>query len=494
MTQHEYFSFINQNFIDYTLDGGKTINRLRFPQIERYFEMYNENTGVYLANDSLYFTQDGWETRDVISDNGEIFFEYFNFHNIFALNNNEIIFPIYTGNIDFKFVKLDLIKKEFSDYGYIDLKGKFAGYPKIGDIDKINDTTYYLNGFYRTGVADYKNTIFFRSYDTGKTWEFINEDTLSEVFNPVEIAFENELHGIRVGYNLWDETFDGGLTWHRRYSQPNFARSIFDDAIYHNGSFIVGSGSIFKYEEVFEDLNAIEIEISKADDYCYYSDWTMLDSLVTIKNQLVGKDSSFSGNGVEYFKSFFDDETGYYFDPEKAGPGNHEITFTYTNHKYYNLDSLTISKKFNIYVENENPDPIIKQNGNELTTQYEMVRWLDWPERRYPVESKSFKPEEEGKYVAIWTSELGCKEESEPFEFTLTSVANSNKNHFRIYPNYIEFNRDKIKEVSIFNLYGQKQELQIRDNLIYTSNLPVGVYLLSYQIGNEQNTIKFIKE
>ncbi|MGK0414142.1 MAG: serine protease AprX [Polaribacter sp.] len=87
---------------------------------------------------------------------------------------------------------------------------------------------------------------------------------------------------------------------------------------------------------------------------------------------------------------------------------------------------------------------------------------------------------------------------------TVLSVPNFEETSIKIYPNPVKdfftilSNGDNFKEyiVQIYNILGKKilEKRQLISDKIDISNIEKGVYLLKIQKGNQENTIKFIKQ
>jgi hypothetical protein len=487
-----YIPFVDSKIVDYTLNAGESFQRLRFPGEFFYFNMYNEDIGLYMSRDSVYYTKDGWKTINVKAEGDEIY--YFDRINLFStciLDSNNILFNRHTEKENISFIKFNFDSGEFSDYS--SYKHGFDEWITLSEIEKVNDSLIFTIGRYRTGQADLKRNLFYKSNDSGLTWDLINYDTNSVFFSYSDMDFENELHGIKIGYNKWEETFDGGYTWHKGYTQYDFARSIAEGVKFHKGFPLVASAGIYRYEEVYEELEEVEININVPTEFCYLNNSIKLDDLVEVENQIVGKDSSFSGRGVLYY-DLGEKPEGYYFYPAIAKEGSHEITYSYLNHKYYNADSLLTVKKFIVNVKGELPDPIITHTGNTLTTQYEKVDWYSYPDnQKLRTGLKNYSPVQDGTYYAIWTSDLGCGEVSEPYEFRLTSVQNNINKDIIITDNVIKYDSN-IKDVRIFNINGQNVDIPTSSNRIDISGLLGGVYFLRYSVGHESKVMKFIND
>ncbi len=274
--KYYFITYSDRNVMRKSLDSGKTFTKITINTsladslAPKNLEMYDENIGFINTTDSLYITEDGWNTWKALK-NKYIKLTY-NCEFIDKDNIKLWCYDYINSYFKFKIFNLKTLESnvifEITDSSYI--KGI-----NIAGCDFVNDSIIFIACKKRNGVGDQSADIILKSTDSGKSWRIVHNMEKVSKFGLQELAFYDDKRGIAVGaYSKVLMTNDGGETW--VYDEE--ASELFKNPIEGNKSgpaamkvMWIGQypyistirGFIYRYEGNFFDFPVPELVLDK---------------------------------------------------------------------------------------------------------------------------------------------------------------------------------------------------------------------------------------
>ena len=226
-------TFDYENKILQTVDGGNTWTEVLpnyLPWNSDYAMIYiDQTTALTLGrNGIVYKTTDGgltWQPKQMAVFTGAVFkSQFIDTQNGFVLTD--------TGSGGISGVGL----QKTTDGG--------ASWTLLYDKHDVGEFDFYFlnaeTGF--LAVCDFDTLRFLKTENAGITWDVINT---TYGFDPIDIQFFDQNHGIIVGESAIIKTADGGLTWENVTPEPGYAE--YSAAKYRSGDevYVIGrSGNL----------------------------------------------------------------------------------------------------------------------------------------------------------------------------------------------------------------------------------------------------------
>jgi hypothetical protein len=216
---HFYLGYIKEH-IRSTSDGGKTYDTTIINTVKKFnrmpiseISMLDSLTGVCRYSKELYYTDDGWETYQLILEMYDL--EYHQFYNLELLGNNEIaIFE--KDNLGFDTDTAISYYSRTKDLGLTWEKSVIVYENlRVDNICHIGDSIIFIGGDILRGSGSSQTDKVYKSTDGGKTWrEILSHFDQNFPFGVRDMEFLDENNGILAcNYGKVLRTTDGGDSW-----------------------------------------------------------------------------------------------------------------------------------------------------------------------------------------------------------------------------------------------------------------------------------------
>ncbi len=230
----------NRGCIFVSRDGGKSFDTVviaekiddKFVSASRIFNLYMTDSlnGAALSSPYICITNDGWKTFKKIKLNDSLIPEGFRFTIGGSLTTTFKYWNSKSFMMDFTIsIKHSETSYERLNYGIISTTDGGEtwnmidfmpiiqhNYITIADIFFLGDIGWIVGNIVLKSGYSYDHAYVFKSYDKGKTWNYIHRDSTAPMTGFFSISFTDELNGTVVGrYGKILRTTDGGYTWFR---------------------------------------------------------------------------------------------------------------------------------------------------------------------------------------------------------------------------------------------------------------------------------------
>ena len=307
-------------------------------------------------------------------------------------------------------------------------------------------------------------------------------------------------------------SFDGGMTWFPSISDQ-IGSITYADLAEGDYDLWISDAGLTCIQDIPEDVTIVQAQVTL--------DLT-INELCTRRTELrlIGgfpRGGTYSGTGV----------TGSSFDPDVAGPGTHEITYTYTDGNGCTqsaTDNITVHERpFDIFTQvticeedlpSYPPDERViihtGANGCEYTETILLSVRVDSTDQIYNITiSEAELPylwfgqelTESGTYVVERLDSGGCTY-NEILELTVTGISSVTEelaSFTKIYPNpaqeILHIESERNLHLTVINQLGQsvtEQNLIQGVNQVNVSILEVGIYLLQFSDGHDTWTDRIL--
>ncbi len=169
----------------------------------KYFHMKDSITGVLASSQTLFITEDGWETWEQADVEWEKYIVDVWMHSIdtFAFTSSHgILGPIYYRTTD--------RGKTWKEQKLKEGKGG------LRKIFFLNDSIGWIAASEPNFLGDQKFDVLYKTTDGGAVWELAYRQENYKIFGLQDVAFVDEQNGIAVGqFNKILRTTDGGDSW-----------------------------------------------------------------------------------------------------------------------------------------------------------------------------------------------------------------------------------------------------------------------------------------
>jgi hypothetical protein len=269
--KYYFIGYLDRNVIKKSIDSGKTFKKIAInTSLENgqklyNIKMYDENFGLIHTMDTLFITEDGWETWKSIKNDYILLSHDFKF-----IDKDNIILWCYdydNKSIDEEYKKLKIFNLKYLTSKVLFIQNDENSITKqmaITNTAYLTDSIFIAVGSIPNGVGDQRLDLIYKTTDGGYTWEIKHQMEKEWIFGLDKISCYDKNNCMAVGN--WGKvimTRDGGETWvyeeesYKPFIQENEPQSATTLKVTWAGKtpiIATFAGNLYRYEGDFFDF------------------------------------------------------------------------------------------------------------------------------------------------------------------------------------------------------------------------------------------------